>query len=113
MTNLLHKAGASGISSSLDDKVKVVVDLALALDFVHEQSVVHLDLKPSNILYDRVGVIKILDFGMARFAAVNRFRSGGTLAYMAPERLKRQPGFICMRRPFSPRHPRYRRICAN
>ena len=68
-------------------KVEIVRDVALALTFLHESGVVHRDVKPGNIMVDREGVTKLLDFGIAQFSADARKRGiqAGTLHYMAPE----------------------------
>lgn len=70
----------------------VLKDVADALDRAHHAGVIHLDLKPGNLMFDkpleRDGVLKILDFGLARPRDVGvggRERLGGSPAYCAPE----------------------------
>jgi serine/threonine protein kinase len=61
----------------------LAVHLCSALQYIHARGVVHLDLKPSNVISDR-GQAKLIDFSIAR--APGRQRRGvGTLRYMAPE----------------------------
>jgi serine/threonine protein kinase len=71
---------------------RVILEVAGALAFAHEQGIIHRDVKPSNILIDRHGRAKITDFGIA--AVVNdperlQLTGGngpmGTPIYMAPE----------------------------
>lgn len=64
--------------------------LALTMQKVHQASIVHLDLKPGNILLTSEGTLKITDFGLARYLAedAGQIRPGeiaGTPSYMAPE----------------------------
>jgi len=55
-------------------------DLAETLQYVHQQGIVHHDIKPDNILFTPDGVLKIGDFGVAN-------RNIGTVPYLAPEML--------------------------
>lgn len=64
-----------------------------AMNAAHEQGVIHLDLKPGNMMVNRQGILKIMDFGLARSvvsqeispAAQSGTRIMGTPRYMAPE----------------------------
>ena len=67
----------------------VVLQIASALHYIHRRGIIHLDLKPSNILIDESGRAKLMDFGLAiasRQVLDRQIR--GTLQYMAPEVLK-------------------------
>lgn len=72
------------------------VDAALqslaALDYAHSQGVVHRDIKPSNIMVTGDGVVKIMDFGIAKAAKDKSLtRTGnliGSLHYMSPEQVR-------------------------
>lgn len=66
----------------------VLAEVARAVDFVHQNGALHLDLKPDNILIDDLGNPRVIDFGMAEIAN-GRTRalsmSPGTPEYMSPE----------------------------
>ncbi len=70
--------------------VRVIEQLAAALDAAHAQGLVHRDVKPSNALISPSDFAYLIDFGIARGAAGTKLTSTGavvgTLAYMAPER---------------------------
>jgi serine/threonine protein kinase/basic membrane lipoprotein Med (substrate-binding protein (PBP1-ABC) superfamily) len=73
----------------LDETVRIVAQVADALDYAHEQGVIHRDLKSSNILLDARGNAYLTDFGIAKVAEMTAHLTGsavvGTPAYMAPE----------------------------
>lgn len=65
-----------------------------ALQAAHEQGVVHRDVKPDNVLLSDDGVLKVMDFGIARLVQATDATSldgAGTLAYMAPEQILAEP----------------------
>jgi eukaryotic-like serine/threonine-protein kinase len=74
----------------LGEKIDVVADLCTGLHFAHEQGVVHRDVKPANIWVQQDGSVKLLDFGIAKFASSTMTRQGavfGSVAYMSPEQV--------------------------
>ncbi|KAA0166012.1 hypothetical protein FNF31_01625 [Cafeteria roenbergensis] len=70
----------------------VLHDVACGMQFVHEQGIVHCDLKPSNILLDEHSHARVCDFGLSQVAAHRTAaRAQGTQQYMAPELLTTAP----------------------
>ena len=84
--------------------VELMLPVVRALACAHDQGIVHRDLKPENVMLTRTGVIKVLDFGVAKRIAESMFdreAAGdiawpagasarvGTLAYMSPEQTGR------------------------
>jgi tRNA A-37 threonylcarbamoyl transferase component Bud32 len=72
------------------EAMKVLGEVADAVDYAHTQRVIHRDLKPSNIMIDRNGRAKVMDFGIAHQAKITISQltvaeAFGTLAYMPPE----------------------------
>ncbi len=76
--------------------LRIVPQVCDALEYAHEEGVVHRDVKPENILVDRKGRVKIADFGIARVIApagsTQRLTSTGLILgtphYMAPEQVE-------------------------
>ena len=79
------RRGALPVSAAVDITGQIARGLAKA----HQKGMVHRDIKPANVLITVEGIIKILDFGLAKLAGAARItRAGwtpGTAAYMSPE----------------------------
>ncbi len=102
------QAGAAG-PMPVDEALPIAKQIAEGLEYAHERGIVHRDLKPANVKITPDGVVKILDFGLAKAlsgetAAADPSTSPtlshlatqagvilGTAAYMAPEQAKGKP----------------------
>lgn len=71
---------------------RVIANVADALQYAHQQQILHRDIKPGNLILDRDGTIWVADFGLARRADLEGVTQTGeivgTLRYMAPEQLR-------------------------
>jgi len=78
----------------LIEKLVIVEQLCSALGYAHQHDVIHRDVKPANVIVQPNGIIKLLDFGIARQenrTDITKTQFGkvkGTVPYMAPEQLK-------------------------
>ncbi len=70
-----------------DEAACVVEGVCDALEFAHDNGVLHLDIKPDNIMVDMSGRVKLADFGMATLSSMTGYSGvrGGTVGYMPPE----------------------------
>lgn len=71
-----------------DVVLAVGIDLAEALNYSHDRGFLHCDIKPTNILVTPDGKSMLFDFNLSAKADTRTGRIGGTLPYMAPERLQ-------------------------
>jgi serine protease Do len=79
-----------GSELSLDQKARILEQVALALDHAHGRGLVHRDVKPANILLGNDGEAYLTDFGLVKAEDINLTMPGqvmGTPAYMAPEQI--------------------------
>lgn len=79
---------------SLEDTLRIGLQICLGLEAAHERNIIHCDLKPQNIKITPEGAVKILDFGIARAAHSSRSEEdevAGTPGYMSPEQIRGEP----------------------
>jgi serine/threonine protein kinase len=77
----------------LAQKLGYIVQACRALDYAHHRGVIHRDIKPANIMVTPEGVVKVVDFGIARITDSSKTQTGtllGTLAYMSPQQVRGQ-----------------------
>ena len=89
----LRHAMKHGHLGDLTAKLKIALQVARALQYVHSQKIIHRDIKPENIHITPAGVVKLMDFGIAKTEGLAMTRAGyvlGTPYYMAPEQVTGQ-----------------------
>jgi len=69
-------------------KIVYTTQACSAFDYAHKRGIVHRDIKPGNIMVNKEGTVKVVDFGIARILEASKTQTGmlmGTFAYMSPE----------------------------
>ena len=86
LTELMREEGAL----SLDVATCVFEAVAGALETAHENQVLHLDIKPDNVLINRQGQVKVADFGLSQLSHAAGYgrAAGGTIGYMPLEQMR-------------------------
>ena len=78
-------------SADIQAVIPIFLQICSGLSFAHQHGVVHRDVKPANIMLTREGLVKLVDFGIARVASTNLTQTGtllGTPSYMSPEQIQ-------------------------
>jgi eukaryotic-like serine/threonine-protein kinase len=98
LSQLLKKMKEAGETFAVDEACELVRQAALGLHYIHDVrgpqgqvlGLVHRDVSPQNLILDEEGVVKVVDFGLAKATANATLTTGlkGKIRYMAPEALK-------------------------
>jgi serine/threonine protein kinase len=100
LDGIVRKHGPLPVSEAID----AMIQSAKALQYVHDQGMVHRDIKPQNLMRNRQGDIKVADLGLVRLTEAEssddhnkqgltqQFTIAGTLEFMAPEQAENTSG---------------------
>jgi serine/threonine-protein kinase len=88
LDHLLYRRG----KIPTDEAIPYFCQALEGINYAHQRGIIHRDIKPGNMMLAEDGILKVLDFGIARLLGTNRMtRIGnviGTLEYMSPEQVK-------------------------
>ncbi len=76
----------------IEEAIDIILQVAKGLSKAHKKEIIHRDIKPANVMITSDGVVKILDFGLAKLIGQTRITKTattmGTVAYMSPEQTR-------------------------
>ncbi|MEK6373808.1 MAG: serine/threonine-protein kinase [Acidobacteriota bacterium] len=80
---------------TMDEAVEVAIQVCRGLGKAHQKGIIHRDIKPANLMFSSDGVVKIVDFGLAKLGGDRTLtREGSTVGsppYMSPEQVAGRP----------------------
>lgn len=86
----LREAIRNGSTGGTESKLRIALQVARALEYVHSRKIIHRDIKPENVHLDPSGKAKLMDFGIAKTEGLSLTKAGfalGTPYYMSPEQV--------------------------
>ncbi len=76
----------------IEETINIAIQIAEGVSKAHDTNIVHRDIKPANIFISNDGIVKILDFGLAKIIGQTKISkpgsTSGTVAYMSPEQAR-------------------------
>jgi serine/threonine-protein kinase len=81
-------------AGDIANRLRIALDIARALEYIHSKKIIHRDIKPDNVHIDASGKVKLMDFGIAKAEGLHLTRTGfavGTPYYMSPEQVRGEP----------------------
>ncbi|WP_380277574.1 protein kinase [Kitasatospora purpeofusca] len=97
LRDAINEAVAQQGAIALEEALRVIVGVLNALEASHDMGLVHRDIKPGNVMFDRKGNVKVMDFGIARAlesGVTSMTQTGmvvGTPQYLSPEQALGKP----------------------
>jgi len=86
LDNLINKKKKNKIKFNFEDIKIIILSISRGLNYLHENKIIHCDIKPSNILLFGNKIIKICDFGVSKHFKTTKYKTlVGTPYYIAPE----------------------------
>ena len=95
--------------AKIKEKASIALQLCNAIEYAHQNAILHCDIKPDNIMFDIHNQLKVLDFGLSHvLGGESQAATIGSPAFLAPELYLGQNKVICL--PLAPCYLSYFRV---